>query len=335
MDIIKFIFGSLFSNKVALDGRKKAWWLAIVVFLISMILAVIPTMVTINKINGSDILDKSLNGAESAMYEFVERLNEEGINIVVEPSTDTTSKYKYVLVNKNQTEWNEAFGENMPYEYKAFDGKEENVRFRIYSVDLNAEDTQAFRKELIDKVYVEGSELPAEQEKIVSFMILGRETLNVVLYKKDATKGATVQDQMTGVYAKNLVNTNIKSFKASPTSTEAEIMERWGLLFDKSYAPLKANTLQLQVSVYFGVNVLVVLMIGLMIFVMTRGKHNPNRDFTFLEALKVSAFLALCPAILTVIVGFIAPAYASIVFMLSFGLRTMWMSTKNLKPVAA
>lgn len=65
---------------------------------------------------------------------------------------------------------------------------------------------------------------------------------------------------------------------------------------------------------------------------MTRGKKNPFREIKFIETMKMIGVAALCPAIISCLVGFIMPGYAPLLFMLTLGMRVMWMSTKTLSP---
>ena len=62
-------------------------------------------------------------------------------------------------------------------------------------------------------------------------------------------------------------------------------------------------------------------------------KNNPNNYFSPWLTIKISARLALSPAIITFVVGLFLPQYASMLFILALGLRVMWISMKELRPV--
>ena len=55
--------------------------------------------------------------------------------------------------------------------------------------------------------------------------------------------------------------------------------------------------------------------------------------FKFIETMNMSFYLALSPAVLTLIFGFIFPRYASFIFVALMSIRLMWMSMKTLRPV--
>lgn len=45
---------------------------------------------------------------------------------------------------------------------------------------------------------------------------------------------------------------------------------------------------------------------------------------SFAQSLKACAFLALSPAVITLILGFIMPSFASMAYILTFGMRTIF-----------
>ena len=72
---------------------------------------------------------------------------------------------------------------------------------------------------------------------------------------------------------------------------------------------------------------------GFLMWLLTRGKNNPNNYFTPWLTQKVEARLALAPGILTMILGFFLPQYVPIGFIVTLGLRVMWISMKELRPL--
>ena len=80
------------------------------------------------------------------------------------------------------------------------------------------------------------------------------------------------------------------------------------------------------------INVGIVLIMGFMVWVLTRGKNNPYRIFNVWECYKIVAWAALTPAILTSGLGFLIKAFASTLFPLLLGVRVMWLSMKSLRP---
>jgi hypothetical protein len=73
-------------------------------------------------------------------------------------------------------------------------------------------------------------------------------------------------------------------------------------------------------------------LLGLTVFLMTRGKTNPFRIYTFWECQKIAYWAAFSPSVLALI-GFAFPAYAPLVYIFLYGMRVMWMSMRSLRPV--
>ena len=85
-------------------------------------------------------------------------------------------------------------------------------------------------------------------------------------------------------------------------------------------------------GIFAGINAGIILLFGLLMFLMTRGKKNPFRIFTFWETQKMSYWAAFTPSVLAMILGFILANYAAVFFMFAFGMRMMWMSMRSLRP---
>jgi maltodextrin utilization protein YvdJ len=71
---------------------------------------------------------------------------------------------------------------------------------------------------------------------------------------------------------------------------------------------------------------------GLMIFLLTRGKKNIFHIYTFGDCEKIAAWSMVSPALLSLILGFIFTDYAMMFFIILLGLRVMWLSMKQLRP---
>ena len=62
MGPIKFIFSSLFSNDTIInESKKKPWWLAIIMIIVSCVVALIPSITSVLNYNGSDIITRTDN----------------------------------------------------------------------------------------------------------------------------------------------------------------------------------------------------------------------------------------------------------------------------------
>ena len=71
---------------------------------------------------------------------------------------------------------------------------------------------------------------------------------------------------------------------------------------------------------------------GLMLWLLTRGKNNPNRNLTIWVGVKISWWIDFTPGLLAMILGFVWSAAAGLAYIVLMGLRTMWLSMRSLNP---
>ena len=89
----------------------------------------------------------------------------------------------------------------------------------------------------------------------------------------------------------------------------------------------------IQIGICLGVNGGLTLILGLVVFLMTRGKNNPNREIKWYQSFLIVFYASLCPAILSLAFGFLFTGMEIMLYVITFGFRVMWMSVKSLRPV--
>ena len=94
----------------------------------------------------------------------------------------------------------------------------------------------------------------------------------------------------------------------------------------------KWNTTLIYLGVYAGL----MFFLGLMVFLLTRGKNNPFSSLNFWVCQKIGYFLGFTPAVLALVLGFIfaANVIGQMAFIMLISLRVMWASMRQLRPVA-
>ena len=103
-------------------------------------------------------------------------------------------------------------------------------------------------------------------------------------------------------------------------------------VYNESYITSKNNSFLMYTFVFFGVYLILIVFMGLMIFILTRGKKNPMNYMTFWLSLKIAMWASISPAILALILGFILTNFATMFFILLYGVRVMWLSMRQLRP---
>ena len=99
-----------------------------------------------------------------------------------------------------------------------------------------------------------------------------------------------------------------------------------------SYLAIKNKSLVVSTFMYWGIYAGLTLFLGLLIFLLTRGKRNFNNYLKWYECLAISGWASFTPGLLGMIMGFILTSYAIMFFILFMGVRIMWLSMKQLSP---
>ena len=74
-----------------------------------------------------------------------------------------------------------------------------------------------------------------------------------------------------------------------------------------------------------------IIIFGLVLFLLTRGKKNPYRVYNYFDTAKIACWASVAPAILSLL-GFITATYSFFFFIVLYGLRIMWMTMKVFSP---
>ena len=111
-----------------------------------------------------------------------------------------------------------------------------------------------------------------------------------------------------------------------------EVQKNMNKVYDNAYLTTKHNSFLLYTFVFYGVYVVLIAFMGLMIFLLTRGKKNPMNYMSFWLSTKIAAWATMAPAILALILGFLLTNFATMFFIILFGVRIMWLSMRQLRP---
>ena len=131
---------------------------------------------------------------------------------------------------------------------------------------------------------------------------------------------------------------DLKSYFVGTSFSEANEDDRINALnnlknlIDDTYATTRNNSLIFGTLIYFGVYFAVNFFMALMIFLMSRGKNNPNNYLNLWHCIKIDWWACFCPGLLAMIMGFIFPSNATMFYVLFLAMRIVWLSTKELRP---
>jgi hypothetical protein len=191
--------------------------------------------------------------------------------------------------------------------------------------------------------------LPMGDDNIGSFLLLGNAEVYMYVYNPAALTANTATGEgfttaFSGTYDAIPTGTNLGNFVLTDVDGNTintndlvlytrVVFDNWLNFFDQSFAYSKSVLLLAQTGLTFVVNAIMALLMSLVIFIMTRGKNNPNKHFKFSDTMKIGAWALLAPALLTIVAGALFPEFAGTAFVLFVGLRLMWLSSRYLRPV--
>lgn len=308
MKNVKLFFTTLISNNACIDaGRKKPWYAAIILFLISIILSVVPSSVLELRKHGDKNFDNSTYLTNQAVTLFAKDLQK------------TEYKGKMYVVKDSKKE---SHLESTPFE-------------ECYYFDIANGQQAGYAFTYCGNEQV-NTRIAQFQEANVSFFIFTRDTIVIsILDPANLSQSKRILN-LTCINAYKKVGENeIKeSYEVgnNPTETANLTWANWKALVRKFYNQTRLKAAGMQLAIMSAINVGIVLIMGFMIWILTRGKNNPYRIFNVWESYKIVFWAGVTPAILTCGLGFLIKTFASTLFPLLLGVRVMWLSMKSLRP---
>ncbi|MDD4154812.1 MAG: hypothetical protein PHT30_05335 [Bacilli bacterium] len=351
MKNFKLIMKSLINNDACIEGgRTKKWYFALIFIVLSLVLAILPIMVTSLQAQGSDFTNLTyLYNYDNAIVAFSDHLEDNNLSMVV--SEDANGRF----LDVNSTEWDavQSGPKNIFKQYVHLNNDDE-IDFEVYYTSAVGEEFVNYYT-LVSENKSPLNGLPRDLDataRSISYLIFGRERMVGQLFQPGNT---TALSGVSGDYLNLELGLDFKTLAtvvlndiAYVTSQDAKFSEvggallaeqyrkavisKWNVVYDDIYYNTKMTTARDSTLIMLGVDALLIFFMGLMIFILTRGKRNPFRIYTFWETQKISYWASFTPSLLALIFGFIFTEYAVMIFVMLIGVRIMWMSMKSLKP---
>ena len=329
-------FKSIISNQACIDSAKESpWWIAIIFLAISIFLPVIPIWSNASKAYGSSFLQTTYN-SDRGVFQTFDIFRAQGYEFRVEGSMMNFYKDNVKVADDAAAETR--------YDYMEVKDPTNVTCTVINFVTVIVPDNQVASKvqELANKQYrqystEEWTESMAEfySPYIPSFLVLGRSTLGMATYKyqSNARVGASSGGlTYTKAYDGDLI-ARVLGDTSVPDKIEQSFVRFKGFM-DQTYLEVKDITVRNTVLLYLGVYLGLALILGLMIFLLTRGKNNPFRYLNFFVTQRIAWWALFTPALLGMIFGFILSGniIGQMAFIVLASLRIMWLSMRQLRP---
>lgn len=386
---IKTFFRGLIKNNACYEGGTNyPWWAALIIALVGIMIAIIPTMVTYGTANGADFITTNTNlgleviyadffhdlstppaGKDEIKIDFVKRLSDE--TMIISETKEGAWKDVYgVYTNEGGATsvplpWvHFRDSETLPNADEATLAQPKFIDFEIYYFNdfapENEKSVMTSRIENIKKgLQPDGKErsnpnyyeVNEEGENVVvlrnSFAIFSTSYYATAIYNR---KGELLGEH-SGNYKKFTEGASLSSISLV-TINEVEytpitireaanqghysaytdgVLSNLKDFYNTGHYTSKWNTFWGVSGVTFAVYLVLELLLGFVVWLTTRGKKNPMRFITFLDSVKMVAWLSFTPGVLALL-GFLMPQLTPVVFVLFLTFRVMFFSFRSLKP---
>ena len=354
-------FKGLISNQAVIDGsRGSPWWVAAIFLVFSSLLPLLPTFSQLNKMNGASFISGYNYGLQEQLAHFAYTEKTAGGEFVVEGGqlhyelNGTRDDSKFIQPQDYPTYFDER-----RCEFKVISNVNNQIEAKFYF--WQDEDLSKNVKEIVKQTYLvkgnngsDGQGIPnpedkTNQEYLPNIIILTPKTMAVALYKRDTKTAAGTTygglDWLNSSTAKGLIARLVSGADEVEWSslTESEFVNNYSettlkefrKICTETYLTQKNKTKWINTGIYLAIYTGVIVFLGLMVFILTRGKNNPYKFLNIWECQKISWWGAVSPAIIGTLLSLIfsGNAIGQMAFILVVSLRIMWLSMKQLRPV--
>lgn len=360
----KFNFGAIFyfirtlwSNGVVFEiGKTTKWFWSIILFVVSTIITVIPTMSTqFNTKVESLLTNGTQDNLYRGLYEYAKDDTAGEItfdsNFNLAASNVSSGEYDYKLNTADSpaalkptfSAYDKSTGANYLDIYVFNDKKyEEDANWKVLSEKLQATNsTYGDSDESKRKVILEAGQEYTRQASLVVFLptklfiraynLNGKNYRDIsgdykhVFEKFDASKESTFK----AVLLKDNDSTKLTSVQMDKVS------KNFLLYLNLVYVNPRISSAWVTTSIIGSINAGIMLIMGILMWAFTRGKKSVNRDLTIFNCYSMAFWLSLTPAILSMIMSFIMPQFSMMFFVLIYAMRSMFMTTRYVRPMQA
>ena len=370
MKHLKLILKSLISNSACVEAARtreiKYNVLAILFAILAIFLAVVPMNVNTFRKNGSDFISgATVYNFDNGLQAFCDTMQENNVKLVIKRDeqlktnimTIEGDKDKVFRTHEGETKSPEKEYENynsaIYYLHKEKIGDTVDYRsFEVYDfTEFDDEKFNTYCSAILNNLnpfFNQGQEIRVDnQSRFLRYtlksdgttrVLLPRSTSCIFFGKKNvyaylfAVGSANVVGSIGGDYNSSEKDRDLIEKYRAPNNPLLTL-KNWRPFFNEVYNNTRFNSAWRSTGIMIGVDVGVLIFMGLLVFVLTRGKNNPFRIYSFWDCQKIAYFAAFTPGLLALL-GFAIQQLAMMMFVLGVGVRVMWLSMRTLRYAA-
>ena len=335
------VFKSIIMNQSCIDGAKESpWWIALIFLLISIVLPVVPITFNYSKTYGASFVASANYGLDRGLANTTQFLSDNGYEFKVDGGEMSFYKDGAQFVPSEDFIASDIINDPVT--------GSQTYNFLFYVTNYTGGEFSSLLKKIEETKYESGtldsySDIKIYDENATfytpSFIVLNPYTLTVGLFKNNSTTlVATTYGNLTWrttLEGDILARTLDVDDTLGPVETRDAIFDQWKHIFNETYTEAKYKTMWMTSLIYLGVYAGLVLFLGLLIFLLTRGKNNIYRSLSFFTCERIAWWAAFTPAVLGLIFGFIFANnfLGQMSFIVFVSIRLMWLSMRQLRPM--
>lgn len=340
---------SLINNGICLEiATSLKWFWSLIVFVFAILISVVQPTVSAAQVQGSQLVTQTTS--DPFYYGINAYLNDasenEDLTITFDKANASLTGTYHEETYKDYVYEDQVLSVTKPFYAYTRDGShvldiyvsnsEDDTTLinNIVTSNPNYGDANdAIRETLKDVKYVRTS----------SFILFTKYYFYARLYV-DSTSSSSISGNYKYILesfpdagtSSNYTFTDILKYNISSSATidvkQEAVINNFASYLNKVYVdPRNVNT-WVTFGIYSGLNGGIMIIMGLIVFLMTRGKNNPNRSTKFLQCYSIAFWMSISPAIISLILGFIVPSFGAMLFLLTYSFRVMFLSMKYLRP---
>ena len=335
-------FLGLLSNDQAIEGSKSnPWWVALIIALFATVIPVIPITVSQSKTYGASFLSANT-------YRFDQNISDATVTLLSENKEFKVENKQLSYYLDGAVVPTNSESDVTPL-FQHLNTTTHQYELSVYYTKREKKDLTNFINEISAKVYKLGTTEIAEEgfegdKYSPSFVVLAVTSIYTRLNQDDST---TVGNNTYTAFASDwkhfaegfeLLKGALPEEKTaaqvdlSKSEDVQAIFKNWKTYYNKAYLSQKTYNTWMTSLLFWGIYVGLVFVLGLLVFLLTRGKNNMFNYLTFMDTQKITWWASLSPALLAMIFGFIFTNFAQMMFIVLIGMRVMWISMKQLRP---
>lgn len=352
---------TLWSNEAAMQaGIHFKWYWALILFLFSMLLSVVPGTVQTSLTDGGSYVNNAQGDSfQYGLYDYTQNVTAGNEIIFTEDgrlaaTVQSSEKFNNYSVENNKTNYYYkpvftytrngeslldiyVFNDNTVFDYSTCVNNIINSN-TAYGYALDGDQADPNVTETLTNIVKEGK-TETRTASLIAFFPNRYFSRSISL----TGKGVSFEGDYQNLYTPfgDLLKSKQLSFKDVLLKDTAELggeFSKAGKAFENyrtfvhfSYINNRTKATWITFGIYCGINGGTIILVGLVLFIMSRGKNNPNKVIKWYQCFQMAAWLAPTCAVLSML-GFINSFFAMLAFPMFMVFRSMWFSMKYLRP---